>query len=51
MPEAEDRALLEAAAREAGVVAMRYWRKAPKFWDKGLSMIAGFIDELEAMEA
>ncbi|MBN8630334.1 MAG: M3 family oligoendopeptidase [Rhodobacterales bacterium] len=23
----------------------------PKFWDKGLSMIAGFIDELEAMEA
>ena len=23
----------------------------PKFWDKGLNMIAGFIDELEAMEA
>ncbi|MGL4236922.1 M3 family oligoendopeptidase [Tabrizicola sp.] len=23
----------------------------PKFWDKGLSMIASFIDELEAMEA
>ncbi|MCV2891532.1 M3 family oligoendopeptidase [Lentibacter sp. XHP0401] len=23
----------------------------PKFWDKGLSMISGFIDELEAMEA
>jgi oligoendopeptidase F len=23
----------------------------PKFWDKGLSMIAGFIDELETMEA
>lgn len=23
----------------------------PKFWDKGLSMIAGLIDELEAMEA
>jgi oligoendopeptidase F len=22
----------------------------PKFWDKGLSMIEGFIDELEAME-
>jgi len=22
----------------------------PKFWDKGLNMIAGFIDELEAME-
>jgi len=22
----------------------------PKFWDQGLSMIAGFIDELEAME-
>jgi len=23
----------------------------PNFWDKGLSMISGFIDELEAMEA
>jgi oligoendopeptidase F len=23
----------------------------PKFWDQGLNMIAGFIDELEAMEA
>ncbi len=23
----------------------------PKFWDKGLAMISGFIDELEAMEA
>ncbi len=23
----------------------------PKFWDKGLNMIAGFIDELEAMES
>ena len=23
----------------------------PKFWDKGLSMISGFIDELEAMES
>ena len=23
----------------------------PRFWDKGLGMIAGFIDELEAMEA
>jgi oligoendopeptidase F len=22
----------------------------PKFWDKGLSMISGFIDDLEAME-
>ncbi len=22
----------------------------PAFWDKGLSMIRGFIDELEAME-
>ena len=22
----------------------------PKFWDKGLDMIAGFIDELEQME-
>ena len=23
----------------------------PRFWDKGLSMIEGFIDELEALEA
>ena len=23
----------------------------PKFWDKGLSMIAGFIDELEQIDA
>ena len=23
----------------------------PAFWDKGLSMISGLIDELEAMEA
>ena len=23
----------------------------PAFWDKGLNMIAGFIDELEAMES
>ena len=23
----------------------------PRFWDKGLSMISGFIDELEAMES
>ena len=23
----------------------------PKFWDKGLNMIAGFIDELENLEA
>jgi oligoendopeptidase F len=22
----------------------------PAFWDKGLSMISGFIDELEALE-
>ena len=25
--------------------------REPAFWDKGLSMIEGFIDELEAMEA
>ena len=35
MREADDLALLEAAAREAGEVALRYWRKAPKSWDKG----------------
>ncbi|NGM44232.1 3'(2'),5'-bisphosphate nucleotidase CysQ [Rhodobacter sp. SGA-6-6] len=35
MREAEDLSLLEAAAREAGEVALRYWRKSPKSWDKG----------------
>lgn len=35
MPEAEDLALLEGAARQAGEVALRYWRKDPEFWDKG----------------
>ena len=35
MREADDLALLEAAAREAREVALRYWRKAPKSWDKG----------------
>ena len=47
-----------------GAVAMELVRRAPErvtrialidasdpaFWDKGLSMIEGFIDELEAME-
>lgn len=35
MPEAEDLALLEQAARQAGEIALRYWRKDPEFWDKG----------------
>ena len=36
MPEAEaDLALLSEAAREAGRIALRYWRQEPKFWDKG----------------
>jgi myo-inositol-1(or 4)-monophosphatase len=34
LQEAEDLALLQDAAREAGHVAMRYWRKALKSWDK-----------------
>lgn len=34
MPEA-DLALLEQAAREAGEIAMRYWRHDPQAWDKG----------------
>jgi hypothetical protein len=29
---------------------LRPRRLDPAFWDKGLSMISGFIDELEAME-
>lgn len=32
---ARDLALLTEAAREAGRVAMRYWRRDPKHWDKG----------------
>ncbi len=35
MQEADDLALLEAAVRSAGEIALRYWRKAPKSWDKG----------------
>lgn len=34
MRAADDLSLLEAAAREAGEVALRYWRKDPKSWDK-----------------
>lgn len=33
-PEA-DLALLEAAARQAGQIALGYWRRDPKAWDKG----------------
>lgn len=32
---AHDLALLTAAAREAGRIALRYWRQSPKVWDKG----------------
>ncbi len=32
---ARDLALLTEAAREAGRIAMRYWRQEPKVWDKG----------------
>lgn len=32
---AHDLALLTEAAREAGRIALRYWRKDPKVWDKG----------------
>lgn len=35
MPEAEDLALVQAAAQEAGAIALRYWRRDPKSWDKG----------------
>jgi myo-inositol-1(or 4)-monophosphatase len=34
LPE-RDLALLTEAAREAGRIAMRYWRRSPKVWDKG----------------
>lgn len=30
----DDLKLLEAAVQEAGEIAMRYWRKAPKAWEK-----------------
>ncbi len=32
---ARDLALLTDAAREAGLIALRYWRKDPQVWDKG----------------
>lgn len=32
---APDLALLSEAAREAGAVAMRYWKHSPQSWDKG----------------
>ena len=32
---ARDLALLTEAAREAGRIALRYWRRGPKVWDKG----------------
>jgi myo-inositol-1(or 4)-monophosphatase len=32
---AHDLALLTEAAREAGRIALRYWRREPKVWDKG----------------
>jgi myo-inositol-1(or 4)-monophosphatase len=32
---ARDLALLTDAAREAGRIALRYWRREPKVWDKG----------------
>ncbi len=35
MPEADDLALLTEAALAAGRIAMRFWRQAPKSWDKG----------------
>jgi len=31
---ASDLALLEQAAHEAGEIALRYWRREPRFWDK-----------------
>ena len=35
MPGPDDLALLTAAAREAGAIALRFWRHDPKSWDKG----------------
>ncbi|WP_418024388.1 3'(2'),5'-bisphosphate nucleotidase CysQ [Paracoccus sp. TD-10] len=32
---ASDLALLEQAAHEAGEIALRYWRREPRVWDKG----------------
>ncbi|MFO1175924.1 MAG: 3'(2'),5'-bisphosphate nucleotidase CysQ [Paracoccaceae bacterium] len=31
----DDLALLDAAARAAGAIALRYWRRSPETWDKG----------------
>lgn len=35
MPEADDLALLEDAARQAGRIALAFWRRDPRAWDKG----------------
>ncbi len=35
MPEADDLALLTDAARIAGRIALRFWKRSPKQWDKG----------------
>ena len=35
MQEADDLALLTAAAEQAGRIAMTFWRRDPKSWDKG----------------
>ena len=32
---APDLTLLDQAAREAGEIALRYWRQSPEAWDKG----------------
>ncbi|MEY3309842.1 MAG: hypothetical protein RLZZ413_3880, partial [Pseudomonadota bacterium] len=32
---ARDLALLTEAALKAGVIAMRFWKRSPKSWDKG----------------
>lgn len=42
---APDLELLEQAAREAGEIALRYWRQDPKAWDKGGS--AGPVSEAD----
>ncbi len=34
-PQSRDLALLEQAAREAGEIALRFWRRNPDAWDKG----------------
>lgn len=42
---APDLPLLEQAAREAGEIALRYWRHSPQAWDKGGS--AGPVSEAD----